>query len=267
MGAPALRFRGDSAIYVIALTGFTWGLSDLPSLLGAAVLAGGILTLALFVWWESRCADPLLDLWLFRHNRVFALSNLASFINYSATFAVGFLVSLYLQYIKGYSAESAGLVLVAQPALQALVSPWAAASRIGWSPGWWRQQAWQWGRSASACWSFWAGAPALFFWFPCWRCWDWVLLCFLPQHQHHHVKCRASALWVGFGHVGHHAYGRPDVQHGGGYAGVRPRHWAGADYTRPLRRLPPGNPLGLHHLRGSVCGGHVRFIGEGHLRS
>jgi len=114
-----------SAIYVIALTGFTWGLSDLPSLLGAAVLAGGILTLALFVWWESRCADPLLDLWLFRHNRVFALSNLASFINYSATFAVGFLVSLYLQYIKGYSAESAGLVLVAQPALQALVSPWA----------------------------------------------------------------------------------------------------------------------------------------------
>ena len=95
------------------------------SLLGAAVLVGGILTLALFVWWESRCADPLLDLWLFRHNRVFALSNLASFINYSATFAVGFLVSLYLQYIKGYSAESAGLVLVAQPALQALVSPWA----------------------------------------------------------------------------------------------------------------------------------------------
>jgi MFS family permease len=62
---------------------------------------------------------------LFRHNRVFALSNLAALINYSATFAVGFLLSLYLQYVKGFSAREAGLVLIAQPALMALCSPYA----------------------------------------------------------------------------------------------------------------------------------------------
>ena len=39
---------------------------------------------------------------LFFHNAIFAFSNLAALINYSATFAVTFLMSLYLQYIKGF---------------------------------------------------------------------------------------------------------------------------------------------------------------------
>jgi hypothetical protein len=36
-------------------------------------------------------------------------------ISYSATFAVGFLLSLYLQYIKGLEPDQAGLVLLLQP--------------------------------------------------------------------------------------------------------------------------------------------------------
>ena len=35
------------------------------------------------------------------HNATFTFSNLAALINYSATSAVSFLLSLYLQYIKG----------------------------------------------------------------------------------------------------------------------------------------------------------------------
>jgi MFS family permease len=56
-------------------------------------------------------------------NRPFALSNVAALINYSATSAVGFLLSLYLQYLKALTAQQAGLILVAQPAMQALFSP------------------------------------------------------------------------------------------------------------------------------------------------
>ena len=78
-----------------------------------------------FVWWEMRVAAPVLNVDLFRHNRVFAFSNLAALINYAATFAVGFLLSLYLQYIKAFTAETAGLILIAQPALMALCSPFA----------------------------------------------------------------------------------------------------------------------------------------------
>jgi MFS family permease len=66
-----------------------------------------------------------LDIGLFRNNRVFAFSNLAALINYSATFAVTFLLSLYLQYIKKLTPEDAGLVLVSQPIVQALFSPYA----------------------------------------------------------------------------------------------------------------------------------------------
>jgi len=65
------------------------------------------------------------NLSLFRTNRVFALSNVAALINYSATFSVAFVLSLYLQYIRGMSPRSAGLLLVAQPMVQAFVSPWA----------------------------------------------------------------------------------------------------------------------------------------------
>ncbi len=78
-------------------------------------------------WAESRgepfaAAGPLR---LFASNRVFAFSNLAALVNYSATFAVGFLLSLYLQYARGLGAQAAGLVLVAQPALMTVLSPFA----------------------------------------------------------------------------------------------------------------------------------------------
>ena len=59
---------------------------------------------------------------LFKENKVFAFSNLAALVNYSATFAVTFLLSLYLQYIKGLSPQEAGLVLLSQPVVQAAFS-------------------------------------------------------------------------------------------------------------------------------------------------
>jgi MFS family permease len=62
---------------------------------------------------------------LFARNRVFAFSNLAALINYSASFAVTFLLSLYLQYIKALTSQAAGLILVAQPVMMAVFSPLA----------------------------------------------------------------------------------------------------------------------------------------------
>jgi len=103
---------------VAVMVGFTW----LPALPGIFIMLLGILFLAGFVQREWRIEHPLLDIRLFTGNRVFALSNLAALINYSATFAVTFLLSFYLQSIRGYSPEMAGLVLVTQPLLQAIFS-------------------------------------------------------------------------------------------------------------------------------------------------
>jgi MFS family permease len=61
----------------------------------------------------------------FRRNPVFAYSNLAALINYAATFAVGFMLSLYLQKVRMLTPQVAGTILVAQPIVQAIFSPLA----------------------------------------------------------------------------------------------------------------------------------------------
>jgi len=100
-----------------------YGLSTLPASRGYAALAAAAAALGLFIHWEGRTSTPLLEVRLLRGNRVFAFSNLAALISYSATFAVGFLLSLYLQYIKGLTPQQAGLVMISQPVMQALFSP------------------------------------------------------------------------------------------------------------------------------------------------
>jgi EmrB/QacA subfamily drug resistance transporter len=118
------RFDARGAlVYGIAIVSFMYGLSLLPKLEGAGLIAVGLALGVGFVLWEGRATQPLINLALFRHNRGFALSNLAALINYSATAAVGFLLSLYLQYIKALTPQQAGLVLIAQPIVQAVFSP------------------------------------------------------------------------------------------------------------------------------------------------
>lgn len=114
-----------TVLYVVGLCGLLLGLSLLPQLLGIAAAIGGAVGLGLFGWWQTRAKDPVFAIHLFYHNRVFTLSNLAALINYSATFAISFLLSLYLQYLKGMSPDHAGLVLIAGTAVQAAFSPFA----------------------------------------------------------------------------------------------------------------------------------------------
>jgi EmrB/QacA subfamily drug resistance transporter len=111
-----------SFLYVVTFTAAMYGLTALPSLKGVCFFSGGLLGLFLFGLWELKVEHPVLELRLFMNNRVFLFSNLAALINYSATFAVTFLISLYLQYIKKLSPQAAGLVLVSQPLMQAILS-------------------------------------------------------------------------------------------------------------------------------------------------
>jgi EmrB/QacA subfamily drug resistance transporter len=114
-----------SVIYVLGLVALVYGFTLLPALSGAWFIIGGIIGLSAFTRWEMRTRSPVLDISLFRNSKAFTLSNVAALINYSATFAIAFLMSLYLQYLKGFSPESAGLILVAMPAMQAIFSPLA----------------------------------------------------------------------------------------------------------------------------------------------
>jgi EmrB/QacA subfamily drug resistance transporter len=112
-----------SVVFGLMLVSLMYGFSLVPEILGILFIAGGIIGIIFFVIWETRTTYPVLNVRIFKENLVFTFSNLAALINYSATFAVSFLLSLYLQHVKGLSPASAGIILVAQPIVQALFSP------------------------------------------------------------------------------------------------------------------------------------------------
>jgi MFS family permease len=111
-----------SVIYATSIAVLMYGFSTLPQPLAVALTILGVLGMAFFVIYENRASNPIINLKLFTTNKVFAYSNLAALINYAATFAVTFVLSLFLQYIKGLDPTDSGLILVTQPVLMTLVA-------------------------------------------------------------------------------------------------------------------------------------------------
>ena len=114
-----------SLIYGIALFALMYGFSRLPSWNAGFLIVTGVAFLALFIFQQLKSPFPLVDIHLFRDNKVFAFSNLAALINYSATFSITFLLSLYLQHIKMLTPSHTGIILIAAPVVQAFLSPFA----------------------------------------------------------------------------------------------------------------------------------------------
>ena len=119
-----LDYRG-TAIYSLSLASLMYGISTLPEITGFVLVLIGTGGLIGFAIRESKIPHPILNISVFRNNRPFIFSNLASLINFSTIFAIIFLISLYLQYIKGFSAEMAGLILIVSPLTQTILSPLA----------------------------------------------------------------------------------------------------------------------------------------------
>jgi len=111
-----------SAIYMISMSALMYGFSILPENTGWILTVAGALGLTGFVALEARAKSPVLDIGLFRNNKIFAFSNLAALINYAATFGITFILSLYLQNVRGLDPLNAGLVLVIQPVMMAFTA-------------------------------------------------------------------------------------------------------------------------------------------------
>jgi MFS family permease len=139
-GLVALGVRGEppgdvprrldlagSLIYALSLVALMLGFSRLPDVTGWALIVLGSAGFACFIVWELSCASPVLDIPLLSRNRAFAFSNAAALIHYSATFSISFLLSLYLQNVRGMSPGYAGLVMLTQPAFMAVFSPLAGS--------------------------------------------------------------------------------------------------------------------------------------------
>jgi EmrB/QacA subfamily drug resistance transporter len=112
-----------SILYTASLPALVYGLSRIGEVAGPPLLAVGAAGLVGFVAWELRARSPILRVRLFVDNTAFRYSNLATLASYAAASATGFLMSFYLQYIKGLNPRDAGLLLVCQPVVQAALSP------------------------------------------------------------------------------------------------------------------------------------------------
>jgi EmrB/QacA subfamily drug resistance transporter len=124
-----------SIIYGVALSSFMYGFSKLPSLSGWIIIGSGTIAAVLFILFEKKIEAPVFDIGVLLRNRIFAFSGLAALIHYAATSATGFFISLYLQYLKGFDARTAGLIMISQPVAMALLSPLAGKLSDKKNPG------------------------------------------------------------------------------------------------------------------------------------
>ena len=117
-----------SIIYATAIFAFMYGISGikiLPAAMSIILILTGLVGLAVFVKWERVVSHPVFEVNLFVTNRVYAFSCLAALINYCATFAAFFLLSLYLRYIKELTPDWAGLILAVTPVIMAVFAPYS----------------------------------------------------------------------------------------------------------------------------------------------
>ena len=135
--APRVDFAG-AALLGAFLISLLVPLTFAPSWGWAAPLTLGLLALAVaaltgFVIVERRVDSPVLDLDLLVHNRLFAAANTAALLNYMALYAIGLLTAIFLEIVQGRSAAVTGWLMLSQPLLMAVLSPYAGrlSDRVG----------------------------------------------------------------------------------------------------------------------------------------
>lgn len=122
------RFDPLGAILLaIGLAAITGGLSfgqelgwRSPLLIGLLII--GALALALLPFVEARVANPIIDFSMFQ-NRVFLSANVSLILSFLAMFAVSFMFPFYLEELRGFPIEQAGLLLTPLPIVIAIVAP------------------------------------------------------------------------------------------------------------------------------------------------
>ena len=111
-----------SILYGIGIASVIYGFSSLTRIEGIVSLIAGTGVFVGFIFFEKRQASPVFNVRLFSGNKVFTLSSLAALINYAATAAIAFMLSLYLQYVRGLEVSQAGLILIVQACVQSIFS-------------------------------------------------------------------------------------------------------------------------------------------------
>jgi Arabinose efflux permease len=102
-------------------------------LLNIYLISAGLIILLGFILIEKRQQFPIIDLKVFKANKIFTYSLFASFLQTTGYLATAFIIIMYLQGIRGLSPFEASLLLVPGYILASLVSPFTGklSDKIG----------------------------------------------------------------------------------------------------------------------------------------
>lgn len=111
-------------VYMAMLGSFLYGFSVIVGgITGIVLIVLSVIAAILFARIEMKAASPVIKVTMFSQDAIFTLSNLAALLNYAATFAVTYLISIYLQVVMGFSSQVSGLILISMPLIQAALAP------------------------------------------------------------------------------------------------------------------------------------------------
>jgi EmrB/QacA subfamily drug resistance transporter len=112
-----LSAAGLFSILLVLSEGSGWGWTSQPTIL---LIYASCVFMGLFIWWELKNPEPLLDLRIFK-NINFTMGNLALVLITIGMYGVLFYIPIFLQAVRGMGALEAGLLML-PPALVSAVS-------------------------------------------------------------------------------------------------------------------------------------------------
>jgi MFS family permease len=111
----------STSVFALSLIGIMVGFSEITTYFGILALILGSLGVLIFIWLQKIVKNPLIHPKLL-FDRVYIINNLTSLVNYAPGIFTIFILTLYLQNIKGLSPDQAGLLLSVQSVFIAIFS-------------------------------------------------------------------------------------------------------------------------------------------------
>ena len=111
-----------SILYAIGILLFIYGFTNLVNQMGLIFTVAGVVLLVIFAMWELRQTSPVFNMNLFK-NMKFTSSNIAALCSYLAIMVVTTILNYHFQYVRGWNAQMAGLILIVTPIIMAIIAP------------------------------------------------------------------------------------------------------------------------------------------------
>jgi MFS family permease len=111
-----------SVVYSIGILLFIYGFTNLINTTGILCTILGIVLLVVFAIWELRQTSPVFNMKLFKNTK-FTSSNIAALCSYLAIMVVTTILNYHFQYVRGWNAQMAGLILIVTPIIMAILAP------------------------------------------------------------------------------------------------------------------------------------------------